>query len=587
MRWQPTAALAALLIALAAFYYVYEVRLGPEREKAETRKGRVFAAEPAEVTELTIRRQADTVRVKRDGEAWQVLEPVRARGDRGRIEDVLTTLVTAKMDRQVADRPASLAEFGLEPPAAEVTLALKDGRTLGLALGAKNPTGVWVYARQRERPGVFVLSESVLRDATLPAADFRDRTVLAFGRQQVTGLEIATGEETLTVEHADGAWRLTRPRALPADAEALGDLLDKLTGARVKEFVAEAPRSLQPYGLDRPVRVDVHLGREKDRATTTLLLGRVDSAKQGVYAMRPGETSVLLVPEELWKAVPRTVAAIRDKTVVAFEREKVRRLDLVSPKGEVTLERTDGAWRITQPEALPADQVEVGALLAKLRNLKAQAFLSEDASGIPRYLTRPEVRATLTVEGAGAPLTVLLAPSSDTRGGRPTAYAAVAGRGPVVLVEGSAVPDIGRSLAELRDRTLIAGLEPRDVRRLQLRRGDRTVLLERKDETDWRFLEGGRGPARRARVDDLLWGLRALKWKEIAAPRLEEPARYGLDRPAAEIALYRADGTEVAAVQVGRRDGERLYVKLKSQPAVYVVDPRRLELPRVPDDFQG
>ena len=45
MRWQTTAALAVILIALGAFYYVYEVRLAPEREKAEARKGRVFTAE--------------------------------------------------------------------------------------------------------------------------------------------------------------------------------------------------------------------------------------------------------------------------------------------------------------------------------------------------------------------------------------------------------------------------------------------------------------------------------------------------------------------------------------------------------------
>ena len=45
MRWQTTAALAVILVALGAFYYVYEIRLGPEREKTEARKGRVFAAE--------------------------------------------------------------------------------------------------------------------------------------------------------------------------------------------------------------------------------------------------------------------------------------------------------------------------------------------------------------------------------------------------------------------------------------------------------------------------------------------------------------------------------------------------------------
>jgi len=31
MRWQTTAILAVVLIALGVFYYVYEIRLGPER----------------------------------------------------------------------------------------------------------------------------------------------------------------------------------------------------------------------------------------------------------------------------------------------------------------------------------------------------------------------------------------------------------------------------------------------------------------------------------------------------------------------------------------------------------------------------
>ncbi len=88
MRWQTTTVLAAILIALGAFYYVYEVRLGPEREKTEGRKGRVFAVEPADVTELEIKRTDSTVKLKREGDGWQILarrpRPHRRDGDLGR-----------------------------------------------------------------------------------------------------------------------------------------------------------------------------------------------------------------------------------------------------------------------------------------------------------------------------------------------------------------------------------------------------------------------------------------------------------------------------------------------------------------------
>jgi hypothetical protein len=367
MRWQTTAVLAVILVALGAFYYVYEMRLGPEREKTEGRKGRVFTFEPAEVDEVTLRRAAETVTLKRDGDGWQVLEPVKSRGDRGSIEETLTSIVTAKTDREIADKPGALGEFGLEKPAVDVSLRLKNGKQAGLQLGAKSPTGVWVYGRERDKPAVFVLSDSVLRDATRPVADFRDKTVLAFERRDVTGLEIVTREETLAAEPAaEGVWKLTRPRALPADADTVRDFLDKLTASRIKEFVAEAPKSLEPYGLERPVRLALHTGKDKERATKTLLLGRVDGTKKGVYAMRLGESSVLLLPEEVWTALPKTTAAMRDKTVIAFDRDKVQKLEVESPRGTVTIGREGDRWRIVQPQALPADQVEVGGVLMKL-----------------------------------------------------------------------------------------------------------------------------------------------------------------------------------------------------------------------------
>ncbi len=584
MRWQTTAALAVILALLGAFYYVYEIRLGPGREQAQARKGRVWAAEPADVQEVTIRRPDGTVRVKRDGDRWRLLEPVTSRADGATMNDALTTIVTARIDREIASQPGSLAEFGLDRPAAEVTLTLKDGQALGLQLGARNPTGTWVYARERDKPAVFLLPEGVLRDATRPVADFRDKTILAFDRQEVTGLDIVLPDDTLALAFDEQGWRLTRPRALPADAQRVNDLVDKLRTARVKEFVAESPRSLQAYGLERPVRLHLHTGKDKERATKTLLLGRVEAGR-GVYAMREGEGSVLLLPEDLWTSVPRNVAAVRDKTVVALERDRVTQLDIETGRGSVTLVREGNAWRITRPEALPADQVEVGILLGSLQGLQAQAFLSEDASGVRRWLARPEVRVTITEKDGAAPRTVLLAPSPDRRAGQPMAYAAVAERGPVVLVDAKALTDLGKSLHDLRDRTLVAGLEPRDVKRLQVSRDGQRVLLERRGEDSWRVLEPAPGAARASRVDDVLYGLRGLKWQAIVSPQGEDLARWGLDTPAAEVGLYREDGTAIVRLLVGKRDGDRLYVKTAAAPTVYAVQARELELPKVPDDF--
>jgi len=587
MRWQTTAILALVLALLGGGYYVYEVRLGPGREEAAARKGRVFTAETKDVTEIQLKRGAETVRLKREGENWELLEPLRARGSRPTAEEILANALTAKIDREIDPNPKTAADFGLDKPAADLTLTLKDGKTVGVELGAKNPTGVWVYAREHGKPAVFVLGESVLRDATRPVADFRDRTVLAFDAKDVTGFEVTTPDQTLAVERADKAWRMTRPAPLAADGELIGEFLDKLAAQKVKEFVADGPVATASYGLDRPTRLTIFTGRDKERVGRTLLLGRVDDAKKGLYVMRPGESSVLLVPDEVAKQVPRNVAVLRDKVVVSVDRDKVAKLELESAKGTVTAAREKDQWTLVAPQALPADQVEVGAVLTKLRDLRAQGFLSDDASGIARYLAKPQVRVTLTEQG-GVTTTVLLGPSTETRGGAPVAYAAIAGKGPVVLVDAKVLEDLSRSATELRDRRLLGDLVPRDVKRVRVSAGGQTAVLERKGEDDWRMLEPAKGGANASKVNDLLYGLRGLRWREIVAPAGQDAARFGVDAPTLEVALFKGDGGEIATIIVGKREGELAYVRTKAQPAIYSVEGRLLgPVPKVPDDFKG
>src|SRR3989441_3331664 len=587
MRWQTTTTLAVALLLVGGFYYVYEVRWAPDRERAETRKGRVFSAEATDVTGVELKRREDTVRLTRAGEAWELKSPVVARADRARVEETLTTVLTAKVDREIDPKPTALGDFGLDKPAAEVTLTLKDGKTLGLALGNKTPTGVWVYAREAGKPAVVALPDGVLREATKAVGEFRDRTILTLDHKAVSGFDVAADGAALSVAHVGDAWRITKPVALPADTEAIGDMFEKLTSAKVKEFVAESPPSRSAYGLDRPLRLTIYTGRDNERAGRTLLVGRTDTAKKGVYAMREGETSVLLLPEDVGKAIPRTVGALRDKQVLALDRDKITRIEVESPKGAVTLAREKEAWTITAPQALPADQVEAGALPARPRELRARGFLSDDASALPRVLPKPTVKLTITEQGK-PPTTVLLAPSGERRGGAPPAHAPGAQRRPVVLVDGKALDHLGRSVDDLRDHALFARLEPKDIKRLRVKAGGQTAVLERSGDTDWKLVEPTKGAAKGARVDDIVYGVRALRWKQIVAPNGEDAARYGLDAPTLEVVLLKGDGGELARLIVGRRETDRAYVRTGTGPAIYAVDPRTLgPAPRVPDDLKG
>ena len=248
-------ALAVLAVGLAGFFYYDTYWLSPARDKVESAKGRLWTVEPKDVEAVAIKRKGETIRLKRaEGGGWEMLDPVKARGDRGAADDVLTTLVTARMDREIDPNPAKLAEFGLDPPEAEVTLEVKGRKEpLVLLIGAKSPTGAWVYAKEGGKSAVMTVSEGVGRDSARPASDFRDKTLLVIDRKSVTGLDLDVGGDRISlVADAPGKWQMVKPSSYRADADLVSEFLDKLESAKAREFVADAPASLAPYGLDRP-----------------------------------------------------------------------------------------------------------------------------------------------------------------------------------------------------------------------------------------------------------------------------------------------------------------------------------------------
>jgi hypothetical protein len=570
--------LLVLAAGLGGFFYYDSYWLGPTREKAESAKGRIWTVEPKDVEGVVIVRKSETLRLKRTADGWEMLEPVKARGDRAVVDDMVTSLATTRMDREIDPNPAKPAEFGLDPPEAEVRLEVK-GRPepLVLRVGGKNPTGVWVYAREGAKPAVITLSENVSRDTNRPTAEFRDRSVIAFDRRSVSGLDLDVGGDQIgLVADEPGKWRIVKPRPLRADPDQIAEFLDKLEGAKALEFVDDAPKSLAPYGLDRPSRVTVWVGKDKDRASRILLVGRAVPEKKGVYVKREGEPGVILTAEAVWTAFPKTVGALRDKVVVSYAYDKLAKLEIAHGRGTVVLEKEGTGWKLTAPETLKADPGVVTQLLWKIRDLRALGFLAEGAADVPRYLSRPEVTVKIWETGAKEPKTLLLQSSPERRSGQPAAVAAVQGEGPVVLVEGKVLAELTPGVAELRDRTLVPAFDIGDVKRARVTGGDKPLVVEKSGETDWKLIEPSRGATKEGRVASLLLALKALKWKEIASKGGED-AKFGLDRPELEVTIFKGDGAELATLQVGRSDGAVTYVKIKADPGIFAVSSKDLE----------
>jgi hypothetical protein len=554
MSWKTLVVLVVLVAGLGGFLLVDNQWLAPKREKAESAKGRLWTVDSKDVESFTIARKDDTIKLKRAGDGWEMVEPVKTRADGGVASEVLTDLTTARVDREIEANPTKLADFGLEPPAAMVALG-----------------------------------ESVARDTARPVADFRDKALVAFDRKNVTAIDLDLGDGSrMTLEPEEGGkWKVARPGPYRADSDLVSDMLERLAAARIKEFET-TPKSPATYGLDKPSKITLWLGKDKDRTAKTILVGKVDADKKVVYVQREGDGEVLLVPSEVWDRVPKTVAMARDKTVFPYAYDKVNRVEIDSAGGKVTLERDGAGWKITAPEALKADAGAVNGLLWKIRDLRASGFLDETAAGIASYLPKPDVTVRIWEEGVKEAKVLLLGLSNAVRVGEVTGVAAPAGTGPVVMVDARDVREMAKTATDLRDKTVVGDFDMKEVKRVRVTVGGKRLLVERKGQDDWQVLEPTKAPAKEFKVTGLLLALRALKWKDITSLDGADPARYGLDKPEIEVAVLKADGREVASLTVGRTDDKIAYVRSKSSPAIYAVEAKSLDdIRKAPADIPG
>ena len=121
--------------------------------------------------------------------------------------------------------------------------------------------------------------------------------------ESVDRVVVTIGERRAAVERVAGHWTV-RGRAVSAALDdAIGNLVDTLTGLRAVDRFR--PRDGASFGFEPTPRATLELG--EPRRTTRILLGELNGARSVVYARRDGDLHVWLVGLYLISAMERVI----------------------------------------------------------------------------------------------------------------------------------------------------------------------------------------------------------------------------------------------------------------------------------------
>jgi len=324
-------------------------------------------------------------------------------------------------------------------------------------------------------------------EARLGSTEERRRRVqraLRFDPADVARVQIERDGMDIDCVKTNGEWRIVKPVEARAENAVVRRLISTLDSLGKNATVTRAERrgrglTAQDYGLVPP-QVVVRL--EGDNFSRLINVGNLSPDGDSLFiAADNAQEDVLAVETNLLAAIPQDLGGLRSKTLFDYAIKNVRKIEIKTSEGFVSLALDSDRWMIRQPYVARADRRKVEQLLKGLLGLRISRFLRDDTTEKTIY-GFDEVDSGISFSLAGA------ATPRELRFGLPLPsdneliYAGFRDKRSVFALPASILSSLKQVKPEdIRDRNLFS-LSAADIQRIKIAKGDQKIEMRRGSE---------------------------------------------------------------------------------------------------------
>ena len=367
-----------------AFLAGQSIRKDIDRKPEEIRDRKLTDLIMAHISRVVLKTPAGEMELQKKGEHWDIVKPLRARGDDQKISDLIAQVTTARIQQFVADDHGDLHPYGLAEPRGAITLftpEIKQGQLLQVA-GVPEKNKDQTYVRFAPRGSVYTLPKKIEEILNTKPDDLRDRHLVRIDTNILDRITIdAQGKGKTVLARKSENWTIASRMNTPANSGEVQRLLDALQNEQVTRFVEDVASNLPKYGLDKPqlqltfssfASENTAETKAGEQAFATVAFGKVDG--DSVYARLVDEPFVVAVHRSLLDQILTDPLQWQALSIFEIRPEQIHRLSVVTDK-ELSLER-DGSnqWHWLRGGG-EIDQTDVQSLLNTLSSLHAVRWL--------------------------------------------------------------------------------------------------------------------------------------------------------------------------------------------------------------------
>lgn len=285
------------------------IRTAVQKELNDVRDKTVFAFADADVKQITIAGvEGEPTVLEKNGNDWTLVSPQPAKADAAQVRSLLASLRSLRATGFVDDAGTPPDEkYHLSPARVTVELVLgpDDARKSLLVGGATDdPAKKEIYAQSVPGDTVHIVGSHLYSMAAKRAMDFRDKTVLAFDKDAVTGVLVEREDGAgFTLEKKDGKWTLADAGDVAVKEFVASRLVDDLRELKGTDIASESgPRP--EFGLDAPTATITLKGGGGTLGTIRIAV-RGEGAEKRVHAAADGAQTVYLLQDYVLQRVDK------------------------------------------------------------------------------------------------------------------------------------------------------------------------------------------------------------------------------------------------------------------------------------------
>jgi hypothetical protein len=362
------------------FLAAQTVKKDVEKKPEEFRDRKLTDLSTAQVSRVVLKSPVGEMELEKRNDHWEILKPLRARGDDQKIADLIAQVTTAQIQQFVAADQGDLHPFGLAGPRGAITLFSKDdkqGQLLQIG-GISQKEKDQVYVRSASRGFVYALPKKIEEVLNTRPDDLRDRHLVRIDTNILDRITIdAPGKGKIVLARKNENWTIASRNNAPANSGEVRRLVDTLQNEQVTKFVEDVASNLPKYGLDKPqlkltfssfASENTAETKAGEQPFTTITFGKIDG--DNIYARLADEPFIVAIRRGLIDQMFTDPVQWQELSIFKFKPERIHRLN-VAATNESTLARgAKGEWAWVKGGGT-INQANLQSLLNTLSDLHA------------------------------------------------------------------------------------------------------------------------------------------------------------------------------------------------------------------------